>query len=396
MKDLEVSISTQPLPPVFERQGRRCYLDPVRKKLIYITPEETVRQQVLSFLMKRLKVPVKMIREEEPLVHYGIESRGRADLLIDKYDPEKNELHPLCVIECKARHIMLDENVHRQMIGYCDALGCDYGMVTNGEETFCYHFNQETNEYDSIENLPDYFNLIKGEYVKIPDEAPLPRLRHDEIEKNWDAYLGADMGEGTPKALLVPLTNLWECLLYSEHLFPPKQYSLFRVISDMGVRMLSYGNAGGGLFQGAYRSFMIEYKGNAEIVSLGFSPYSRHDSPKKAKTAICVAIDNEKETHHALQLVADDNIQIVGNRIDFYHHGRIAVGNKGSGKVEELRAFIAGTAPAMIDGKRFYLGSLVDDHLWNLDEPDVMKVIENFISYGLIRDEFRAYVKGRI
>lgn len=74
---------------MFERQGRRCYLDPVRKKLIYITPEETVRQQVLSFLMKRLKVPVKMIREEEPLVHYGIESRGRADLLIDKYDPEK-------------------------------------------------------------------------------------------------------------------------------------------------------------------------------------------------------------------------------------------------------------------------------------------------------------------
>ena len=113
---MEVSISTQPLPPVFERQGRRCYLDPVRKKLIYITPEETVRQQVLSFLMERLKVPVKMIREEEPLVHYGIESRGRADLLIDKYDPEKNELHPLCVIECKARHIMLDENVHRQMI----------------------------------------------------------------------------------------------------------------------------------------------------------------------------------------------------------------------------------------------------------------------------------------
>lgn len=198
--------------------------------------------------------------------------------------------------------------------------------------------------------------MIKGEYVKIPDEAPLPRLRHDEIEKNWDAYLGA----------------------------------------DMGVRMLSYGNAGGGLFQGAYRSFMIEYKGNAEIVSMGLSPYSRHDSPKKAKTAICVAIDNEKETHHALQLVADDNIQIVGNRIDFYHHGRIAVGNKGSGKVEGLRAFIAGTAPAMIDGKRFYLGSLVDDHLWNLDEPDVMKVIENFISYGLIRDEFRADVKGRI
>ena len=120
----------------------------------------------------------------------------------DQYTESTSKLRDL-ILSLTGFDIMLDENVHRQMIGYCDALGCDYGMVTNGEEMLCYHFNQETNEYDSIENLPDYFNLIKGEYVKIPDEAPLPRLRHDEIEKNWDAYLGADMGEGTPKALLV-------------------------------------------------------------------------------------------------------------------------------------------------------------------------------------------------
>lgn len=32
------------LPPTYSRQGKECYLDPIRKKLIYITPEETVRQ----------------------------------------------------------------------------------------------------------------------------------------------------------------------------------------------------------------------------------------------------------------------------------------------------------------------------------------------------------------
>lgn len=35
------------LPPVYRRNNRDCYLDPVRQKLIYITPEETVRQQVI-------------------------------------------------------------------------------------------------------------------------------------------------------------------------------------------------------------------------------------------------------------------------------------------------------------------------------------------------------------
>lgn len=30
------------LPPIYKRNGRDCYLDPIRQKLIYITPEETV------------------------------------------------------------------------------------------------------------------------------------------------------------------------------------------------------------------------------------------------------------------------------------------------------------------------------------------------------------------
>ena len=37
--------------------------------------------------------------------------------------------------------------------------------------------------------------------------------------------------------------------------------------------------------------------------------------------------------------------------------------------------------------------SLINDHLWNLDEPDVMKLIENMIAYALIRDEYRAIRK---
>ena len=32
------------LPPVYTRNNKKCYLDPIRKKLIYITPEETIRQ----------------------------------------------------------------------------------------------------------------------------------------------------------------------------------------------------------------------------------------------------------------------------------------------------------------------------------------------------------------
>lgn len=93
-------------------------------------------------------------------------------------------------------------------------------------------------------------------------------------------------GENTPDAIAAVCVNFWERLLYPEHKFPAENYKLFRVIEDYGVRLLNYGNAGGG-----------------------------H-----------VAIDNEKTTHHSLQLVADDNVAILGDKVMFYHNGRIGCG----------------------------------------------------------------------
>lgn len=159
--------------------------------------------------------------------------------------------------------------------------------------------------------------------------------------------------------------------------------------------MLTYGNAGGGKFFAPYRSFLIEYNGSTELVSFAFSTYGRTEKVGKIKTCMNIAHDNEKKTHHALQLSFDDNVQVVNGIVTFYHSGRIAVGNQGSGKIEELRMFVAERYPKIIEGKRFNLGVLKNDHLWNIDQPDVIEVIVNCISYALIRDEYREYVKQR-
>lgn len=69
-----IDLSKAKLPPIYKRNRKDCYLDPIREKLIYITPEETVRQQVISYLLDELKVPIGAIRIEEHLSHYGIRS----------------------------------------------------------------------------------------------------------------------------------------------------------------------------------------------------------------------------------------------------------------------------------------------------------------------------------
>lgn len=387
--------SNAKLPPIFKRDGQDCYLDPIRQKLIFIKPEETVRQKVISYLMDTLHVPADMIRVEEHLSHYGIKSKDRADIIIEKFNEEKQETNPLVVIECKAPGIFLGESQARQMTGYADALLSDFCMMTNGTDTFCYYYDIDKKEYVAVGSLPDYLSMVKGRFVEVPKPELPPRLSLEEIPEHCREYDDSDIGMNTSDSLAEVCVNFWECLLYTDHKLPDKAYRLFRLIEDYGVRLLNYGNAGGGQFYGAYRSFLVEYKGSTEFVSIGVSPYSTERKPDISKTSINVAIDNEETTHHSLQLVVDDNIAILGKKVTFYHNGRIGFSNKGSGKIDELRQFVQEEYPDIIDGKRFNLGTLTYDHLWNLDDSDVMIVVENLISYALIRDEYRKYLRNR-
>ena len=72
-----IDLQKYKLPPIYKRNNRDCFLDPIRQKLIYITPEETVRQRVVSFLINELKVPANMISVEENLSHYYKDSKKR-------------------------------------------------------------------------------------------------------------------------------------------------------------------------------------------------------------------------------------------------------------------------------------------------------------------------------
>ena len=390
-----IDLSSQPLPQIFKRKGKECYLDPIRKKLIFITPEETVRQQVISHLLYDLKVPADMISVEENLAHYGIKSIRRTDITI-KCLTKEGDLIPIAVIECKAPGIGLGDKVAEQLSFYCDTLGCDYAMMTNDSEYQCFHYNEETQQYDMIEKLPSYADILENKYAVQPSEEQPDRPSFEEIgeifKKNPAVY-DMEISPTTDYNLACASFNLLACLFDTDHKMPCRQYSSFNLIEDYGIRMLTYSNAGGGVFYGPYRSFLIERNGSTEFVSFGFSAYGRTEKPNTWKTALNVAIDNEKESHHSLQLSIDDNVLYENGVVTFYHSGRIAIGNKGSGKISELRAFVASRHPSIIDGNRFNLGVLIHNRNWNLYDPDVVKLMENLIAYALVRDEYRDFVK---
>ena len=103
--------------------------DPLRKKLVALTPEEKVRQWFIGLLRDSAQVPVHMMMSEVAL-KFG-DKPYRADILVYGRDTA-----PLMVVECKREDIQLDREVLEQALRYNLALGVKYIIITNGQKTF--------------------------------------------------------------------------------------------------------------------------------------------------------------------------------------------------------------------------------------------------------------------
>lgn len=370
------------LPPVYKQGCQDAYLDPIRQKLILVTLEETVRQHFVSWLIEGFGVPKNCIRVEEQLSHYQKNLRGRADIIINAYDTDD----AAAVIECKAQGVFLDDKAFKQMFRYADKLGCDYCALTNGDEMFCYH--SEGENYIQLDALPTYREMLQGEYSPAPIEEPPPRLDFDELKTFYREYVDDGIiGDATPESLQIPMTNFCECLLDVEHKLPARRYKIFRLVEDYGIRNLSVGDSSGGepLFS-SYRSFIVEYNGNTTFVSVSILSYS-------AKTFIGVAVDRGETPHNSLLLVVDDNVEVIGNEVKIFHDWSLTNGNKGRVARDVVKSFVCERYPQIRHSDKCFLGKLTHDRLWVLDDPEVIPVIENLISYALIRDDLRAILR---
>ncbi|MBO6247288.1 MAG: type I restriction enzyme HsdR N-terminal domain-containing protein [Bacteroidales bacterium] len=103
--------------------------DPLRKKMVALTPEEKVRQWFIGVLRDSLMVPEHMMMSEVSF-KYG-DKPFRADILVYGRD-----LSPLMVVECKRDDVEVDRDVLAQALRYNLALGVKFIVITNGLRTF--------------------------------------------------------------------------------------------------------------------------------------------------------------------------------------------------------------------------------------------------------------------
>lgn len=135
-----------------QQNDRMEVFDPLRRKFVQLTDEEWVRQNLINYLATDRKIPMTMMASERGLLVNNMPKRF--DLLI--FSPNGN---PIMIVECKAPHIRVNEEVFYQAARYNITLQVEYLLITNGLEHHCIHVNYKTGETQFLKEVPLFNDL---------------------------------------------------------------------------------------------------------------------------------------------------------------------------------------------------------------------------------------------
>ena len=126
--------------------------DILRRKYVALTPEEWVRQHFVHFLVEHKGYPATLLANEVKL-QVG-DKKLRADTVL--YD---TTLRPRMVVEYKAPHITITQEVFNQVTTYNMLLHVDFLIVSNGLNHYCCRMDYEHNTYTFLDDIPDYKDI---------------------------------------------------------------------------------------------------------------------------------------------------------------------------------------------------------------------------------------------
>lgn len=123
--------------------------DTVRKKSVVLTPEEWVRQHLVSYLVKQLGYPAGLLSLESGMKYDR--RRKRSDVLV--YERAGGVF---LLAECKAPHIKLSQNTLHQAFTYAKVLRPQYLLITNGLLHFVYRCEPNSAIWHPLDHFPEY------------------------------------------------------------------------------------------------------------------------------------------------------------------------------------------------------------------------------------------------
>ena len=131
----------------FKINDNKTYIfDEIRKKFVFITPEEWVRQNVLKFLINK-NIPINHISIEKKIIVNKLNKRF--DIVV--FDRNGNVL---LLVECKSYNVRLDQKVFDQIAIYNKSIMAKYLMITNGLNHYYFEIDNTNKNYKFLNKFP--------------------------------------------------------------------------------------------------------------------------------------------------------------------------------------------------------------------------------------------------
>ncbi len=132
-----------------EIEGKLYIFDILRRKYVFLTPEEWVRQHFVHLLINEYQYPKSLLKNEGGLTYNRLTKR--TDIVV--YDREGK---PFMVIECKGANIAISQSTFEQAAQYNHTLKAPYLTVTNGLLYYCVAIDHTTKNFAFLPDMPPF------------------------------------------------------------------------------------------------------------------------------------------------------------------------------------------------------------------------------------------------
>lgn len=127
-------------------ENKRTIFDPIRKKFVFLTPEEWVRQHVIQDLLKKGIGKTRLSVEKQFDV---MGQKKRFDVVV----AGKNASIAL-LVECKAPSVQITQDTFDQIARYQLALNAHFLMLTNGLQHVYCQIDRASESYHFLPEFP--------------------------------------------------------------------------------------------------------------------------------------------------------------------------------------------------------------------------------------------------
>ena len=144
------SLNLPPYDMKIEDDGKDLKIyDPIRHKMVVLTPEEFVRQHFVAWIHHQYGYPRSLIANEIGITVNG--TKKRCDTVVFNREGD-----PLMIVEYKAPGVTITQDTFDQIVRYNMSLKARYLVVSNGLNHYCCVIDYNSGTYNFIPGIPTY------------------------------------------------------------------------------------------------------------------------------------------------------------------------------------------------------------------------------------------------